>query len=167
MHKSTHKHWIVDIRVLGSAPWTHILFVSSQQCSSDTKLQGSVFFYWPSLLFCLQIKKAEEIFTLWTRRSQDRRSSVFPFWSVGTGRKQGGVRWEGRNAPCVSERRWTGAELSSCCRPRRFARAAGCSNSSDKPGPETRSSAVWSPTGSDCTCRTRRPGRVRSGQLYL
>lgn len=32
-------------------------------------------------------------------------------------------------------------ELSFCCRPRRFARAGGCSNSSDKLAPVTRSSA--------------------------
>lgn len=46
------------------------------------------------------------------------------------------------------------AELSFCSRPRRFAHVEGCSNSSDKLAPVTRSSAFWSLIGSDCTCRT-------------
>lgn len=52
--------------------------------------------------------------------------------------------------------RWRAeVELSFCCRPRRSARVEGCSNSSDKLAPVTRSSAFWSLIGSDCTCETR------------
>lgn len=45
-------------------------------------------------------------------------------------------------------------ELSFCSRPRRFAHAGGCNSSSDKHAQVTRSSAVWSLIGSDCTCDT-------------
>lgn len=56
------------------------------------------------------------------------------------------------------------SKLSFCCRPRRFARVGGCSNSSDKRAQVTRSSAFWSPTGSDCTCKTRQ-GRWVGGKM--
>lgn len=93
---------------------------------------------------------------MWLLDIEECGAGVGSGWERGEGqgrRRKGAIlRWQQERflflTACL--------ELSFCHHPLCSAHVAGCRNSSDKPALGTRSSAAWSQTESDYTCKTRR-----------